>query len=80
MLEQLFDTLVVPITIYGSEAWGVIKVFNDSDPFEYLHIKFINEMLEIQYKITNVAFQAETKEPVCTQNSALSYKISKPHC
>ena len=60
MLEKLFDTLVVPITLYGSEVWGVSQVFKDSDPFEHLHIKFIKEILGVQCKTTNVACLTET--------------------
>ena len=36
LLEKLFDSLVVPIILYGSEVWGVGNKFRDSDPFEHL--------------------------------------------
>ena len=40
LLEKLFDSLVVPIILYGSEVWGVGNKFRDSDPFEHLQLKF----------------------------------------
>jgi hypothetical protein len=43
LLEKLFDSLVVPIILYGSEVWGVGNKFRDSDPFEHLHLKFSEE-------------------------------------
>jgi hypothetical protein len=60
LLEKLFDFLVVPIILYGSEVWGVGNQFRNSDPFEHLHLKFIKEILGVQCKITNVACLAET--------------------
>ena len=34
LLEKLFDTLVVPVILYGSEIWGLETSLNDSEPFE----------------------------------------------
>ena len=45
LLEKLFDSLVPPVILYCSEIWGVTTAFKDSDPFEYLHLKFIKEIL-----------------------------------
>ena len=59
LLEKLFDTLVVPIILYGCEIWGVDHCFKDSEPFEPLHIKFIKEILGVHCKATNVACLAE---------------------
>ena len=42
ILEKLFDALVVPVILYGSEVWGAVKTYRDSDPYENLHLKFIN--------------------------------------
>ena len=33
--------------------------FKDSDPYEHLHLKFIKEILGVQYKSTNAACRAE---------------------
>ena len=59
LLEKLFDTLVVPVVLYGSEIWGLETSLNDSEPFEYMHMKFIKEILGVHYKATNVACRAE---------------------
>ena len=50
LLEKLFDSLVVPIILYGSEVWGVstYNKFRDSDLFEHLHLNVIKEILGVQ--------------------------------
>ena len=60
ILEKLFDTLVAPIILYGSEVWGIGKPPNDSDPYEHLHLKFIKEILGVNSKTTNIACLIET--------------------
>ena len=55
----MFDTLVVPVILYGSEIWGLETSLNDSEPFEYMHMKFIKEILGVHYKATNAACRAE---------------------
>ncbi len=60
IIEKLFDTLVAPIILYGSEVWGIGKPPNDSDPYEHLHLKFIKEILGVNYKTTNIACLIET--------------------
>ena len=50
LLEKLYDTLVVPICLYGSEIWGLNSRYNYSDPYEKLHIKFIKEILGVHCK------------------------------
>ena len=35
-IRTLFDSLVVPIAVYGSEVWGIGQQHRDSDPFEHL--------------------------------------------
>ena len=59
LLEKLFDSLISPIILYCSELWGVDLPLKDSDPYEYLHLKFIKEILGVHYKSTNVACRAE---------------------
>ena len=59
LLEKLFDSLVTPILLYGSEVWGVNTTFKDSDPFEKLHIKFIKEILGVHCKASNNGCRAE---------------------
>ena len=60
VLEKLFDTLVAPVILYGSEVWGISNTFRDSDPYESLHLKFIKEILGVHYKTSNMACIAET--------------------
>ena len=36
LLEKLFDTLIEPIILYGSEVWGAANSYKDSEPYEYL--------------------------------------------
>ena len=43
LLEQLFDTLVVPVILYCSEIWGLETTLNDSEPYEYMKLKFIRD-------------------------------------
>ena len=75
-LEKLFDTLVSPIILYGSEVWGAYCNFRDSDPFEYLHLKFIKEILGIHSKATNVACLAELNRfPLKDKIKLLSLKF-----
>lgn len=59
LLEKLFDSLVSPIILYGSEIWGIGSIFKDSDPFEYIHLKFIKEILAVHCKATNAACRSE---------------------
>ena len=56
----MFDSLVFPIILYGSEVWGVGNKFKDSDPLEHLHLKFIKEIWGVQCKTINIACLAET--------------------
>ena len=44
LLDKLFDTLVIPVILYGSEIWCLETTLNDLEPFEYMHIKFIKEI------------------------------------
>ena len=59
LLEKLFHALVLPVILYCSELWGLETTFKDSDPFEYIHMKFIEEILGVHYKATNAACRAE---------------------
>ena len=58
-LLDFFYSLVSPIILYCSELWGVYLLFKDSDPYEHLHLKFIKDVLGVQYKSTNAAYRAE---------------------
>ena len=60
LLEKLFDSLVSPIILYCSELWGINSAFKDSDPYEYLHLKFIKEILGVHCKAINTACRSES--------------------
>lgn len=75
LLEKLFDTLVVPIALYGSEVWGIGKEFKNSDPYEHLHIKFIKEALGVHCKASNAACLSELNRlPLYTNIQFLAIK------
>ena len=52
---QLFDTMVVPILLYGSEVWGVYN-FKEVDK---LHIKFCKYILGVRQQTPNMAVYGE---------------------
>ena len=51
----LFDALVVPILLYGSEVWGIYNT-NDVDK---LHLKFCKLLLGVRPKTSNAAVFGE---------------------
>ena len=60
LLEKLFDTMIVPILLYGSEIWGLYETScKESESYEKLHLKFIKEILGVHCKVTNDACRAE---------------------
>ena len=50
LVEKLFDKLVVPFMLYCSERGDILCYCNDSAPYEYLHLKFIKEILSVSLK------------------------------
>ena len=70
LLEKLYDSLVLPISLYCCEVWGndVMIRNNDSDPFELLHSKFIKEILGVHCKTSNAACRAELKRLPLSKN------------
>ena len=59
LLEKLFNSLVEPILLYGSEIWGVQTNPKDSDITERFHLKFIKEILGVHSKASNAACRGE---------------------
>ena len=51
----LFDTMVVPILLYGSEIWGVYN-YHEVDK---LHIKFCKRILGVRKNTQNYAVLGE---------------------
>ena len=45
--------------LYCSELWGLTCVEKDKTPYEYLHLKFIKEILGVHSKTSNDACHAE---------------------
>ena len=66
---SVFDTLVKPILIYGSEIWGqdilhtktnIKETFsNDKSEFERVHMRFCKKLLGVNIKSTNLAIRSE---------------------
>ena len=78
LLEKLFDSLISPIILYGCEVWGVVNNLKENEPFEYLHIKFIKEILGVHCKATNVACLAElNRTPLITKLQLAAIKFWK---
>ena len=70
-LCYLFDTMVKPVCLYGSEVWGAYNInkldqqgtlksiINDNLEYEKLHLKFCKNILGFHKKSTNIASQGE---------------------
>ena len=49
--------MVTVVILYCNEIWGLETNFKDSEPFEYIHMKFIKEILGVHYNATNAAIR-----------------------
>ena len=62
--NKLFDTLFLPILLYGSEIWGAYDNMNikkwEKDPIERLHIQFYKYFLGLNKRAPNVVARNET--------------------
>jgi hypothetical protein len=68
---HIFDTMIKPICLYGSEVWGAYildwnkynfkeKIFlNETYPFEKLHIKYCKRILGLSRKASNFGSKCE---------------------
>ena len=60
---KIFDSVIQPIALYGSEVWGPLSQQNyskwDKHPIETLHVEFCRNILKIQRKTPNNACRAE---------------------
>ena len=54
----LFDMLVKPILLYGSDYWGCLKLPRNN-PIENLYIKFCKDLLGVQKQTTNAGVLLE---------------------
>ena len=55
VLLNLFDKLIIPILLYGSEIWGC----NTHKCIEYVHIKFLKYVLGLPTSAPNAAVISE---------------------
>lgn len=56
---RLFDTLIKPILLYGSEVWGIESKPICNDPIEAVQTKFCKMLLGVNAKATNNACRSE---------------------
>ena len=47
---QLFDSIVIPILLYGSEVWGFVNISN----VEKIQIRFYKLLLGLNVSVSNV--------------------------
>lgn len=52
---KLFDAMVSPILLYGSEVWG----FHKSPDIEKIHLKFLKQLLGVKMQTTNISVFGE---------------------
>ena len=55
---HLFDTLIKPILLYGSDFWGCLKL-PKNNPIENLHMAFCKELLGVQKQTPNLGVLLE---------------------
>ena len=62
--NKLFDTLFLPILLYGSEIWGAYDNMNfkkwENDPVERQHTQFYKHFLGLNRRAPNVVARNET--------------------
>ena len=62
--NKLFDTLFLPILLYGSEIWGAYDNINfkkwENDPVERQHTQFYKHFLGLNRRAPNVVARNET--------------------
>ena len=61
--NKLFDSLFLPIPLYGSEVWGIYDKDNfntwEKDDIEKTHIYFCKQFLGVNKQCANVATRTE---------------------
>ena len=64
--NKLFDTLFLPIVLYGSEIWGAYDNLNiknwEKDPVERLHTQFYKYFLGLNKRAPNVVVEKKITE------------------
>jgi hypothetical protein len=70
----LFDSLVKPILLYGSDFWGCLKLPRNN-PIENLHMQFCRQLLGVQKNTTNNGVLLELgRTPLMLEAQRLSIK------
>ena len=71
---SLFDTLVKPILLYGSDFWGCLKL-PSNNAIENLHMQFCRQVLGVQKNTTNTGVLLELgRTPLTLEAQRLSVK------
>ncbi len=57
---KIFDSVILPIALYGSEIWGPTSNYSHKDwhkhPLEALHVEFCRSILHVHRNTPNNAF------------------------
>ena len=62
-----------------SELWGITCADKDTTPYEYLHLKFIKEILGVHSKTSNDACRAELNRlPLTGQDFKFGLQLLAP--
>ena len=60
--------------LYCSELWGITCAEKDTTPYEYLHLKFIKEILGVHSKTSNDACRTELNRlPIIAHKMTIIY-------
>ena len=71
---MLFDSLIKPILLYGSDFWGCLKPPHNN-PIENLHMQFCRQLLGVQKSTTNNGVLLELgRTPLMLEARRLSLK------
>jgi hypothetical protein len=68
---HLFDTLVVPIALYGCEVWGCKNV----QVIEQLHLKFMRIILKVNRATPNMSTLGSRNRRKCIQDPMIVHKL-----
>ena len=55
---HLFDTLIKPILLYGSDFWGCLRL-PKNNPIENMHMTFCKELIGVQKQTPNLGVLLE---------------------
>ena len=71
---KLFESLIKPILLYGSDFWGCLKL-PKANPIEFVQNKFLKDLLGVQKQTTNIGVLLELgKLPIVIHAQTASVK------